>query len=66
MSALLSFLGGLLKGAMSLLGAFLAGELNQKKKQAENELEAVRDVKKIHDTIERNPAERKRVRDKYK
>lgn len=66
MSALWSFLAGLFKGFMGLLAAYLAGELNQKKKQAETELEAIRDVKKIHDTIERNPSERKRVRDKYK
>lgn len=33
---LAAFLGGLLKGFMSLLAAFLAGRLSEQKKQAEN------------------------------
>lgn len=66
MNALWSFLASLTLKLVGPILAYFKGRGDAEKKQAENQLEAIRDVKKIHDTLELDPAERVRIRDKYK
>lgn len=66
MNAAWSFLSSLVLKLIGPILAYLKGRGDQEKQSLESNLEAIREVKEIHDRIERDPAERVRIRDKYK
>lgn len=66
MNAVWSFLSALFFKLLIPFAAFMAGKEAEKKDETENNLEAMRDAKAIHDSIDNDPAKRKRVRDYFR
>lgn len=60
------FFAKLLIKLAPLFVAFKAGTKMEEVKQLEEELEAMKDAKAIHERIDNDPAERERVRDIFR
>jgi hypothetical protein len=65
-NAVVTFLTSLTLKLIGPLLAYLKGRGDAELQNTKDSLEDIREVKNIHDRIERDPAERVRLRDKYK